>query len=347
MRSCTAPEDPREEGVGAMSAARRLSSILRAPGKGPAHVAQLVVLNGVAIGTVFVLGDVPAVVGRSPEAHLRVGDPWISSMHAMFERRHDGLWVVDLESRNGVFVKDERVSEAPVPDGAVVRLGRTQIRFSTTLSSASEIPRPPDGAPPPPPPRETVRADGNPTAAPVRARATPHAPVDPQALARRSATVLRMAVDDAGLELSPENARRLREAVEAAVDAAVHEGAAVARLAGVGVLALFGLEDPEPRDAARALAAARAARRAVAEAGGLTLRAGIESGEVLAGHAAGPSGTELAALGPAAERAERLVALARPGEILAGPGAAAAAGLEGGALRRIGDLEIEVFRDES
>ena len=61
-----------------------------------AGLAELVVLNGVAAGTVFVLGEVPAVVGRSPEAHLRVGDPWISSMHAMFERRDDGLWVVDL-----------------------------------------------------------------------------------------------------------------------------------------------------------------------------------------------------------------------------------------------------------
>ena len=37
-----------------------------------AGVAELVVLNGVAAGTVFVLGDVPAVVGRSPEAHLRI-----------------------------------------------------------------------------------------------------------------------------------------------------------------------------------------------------------------------------------------------------------------------------------
>jgi class 3 adenylate cyclase len=155
-----------------------------------------------------------------------------------------------------------------------------------------------------------------------------------------------MAVDDAGLEPTPETALRLREAVEQAAGAATHEGAAVARLAGVGVLAVFGLGGPDPHDAVRAVAAARAARRAVAEAGGLALRAGIESGVVLAGHAAGASGAELAALGPAAERAERLVALARPGEILAGPAAAAAAGLGAGALRRIGDVELEVFRDE-
>jgi class 3 adenylate cyclase len=310
-------------------------------------VAELVVLNGVATGTVFVLGDVPAVVGRSPEAHLRVGDPWISSMHAMFERRDDGLWVVDLESRNGVFVGEDRVSEAPVPDGTVVRLGRTQIRFSASHARTGEIPRRAEPAPPTAPRRETVRADAEPTVAPARPAVARSAPEEAPALTRHPATVLRMAVDDAGLEPTPETARRLRDAVEAAADAATREGAVVARLAGVGVLAVFGLEGPGAGDAARAVAAARAARRAVAEAGGLALRAGIESGVVLAGHAAGASGAELAALGPAAERAERLVALAHPGEILAGPGAAAAAGLAASALRRIGDDELEVFRDEA
>lgn len=302
------------------------------------------VLNGVATGVVFVLGDVPAVVGRSPEAHLRVGDPWISSMHAMFERRADGLWVVDLESRNGVFVGDERVAEARLPDGTVVRLGRTEIRFSATRTRTEEIPAVTGDAPHLGPRRETVRSDA--TATTGRNRIVRAAEPEPHALERRRATVLRMAVDDAGLEPSADTARRLRDAVDAAAGAALQEGAAVARLAGVGVLALFGLDDAGADDVPRALAAARAARSAVHDAGGLELRAGIESGPVLAGKAAGASGAELAALGPAAERAERLVALARPGEILAGPGAAASGGLAAGRLRRIGDLELEVFADD-
>jgi adenylate cyclase len=88
-------------------------------------VAELFVVNGICGGTVFFLPDVPTVLGRSPECHVQVADPWISSMHALFERRGEQLWVVDLDSRNGTFVGDERVHEAPVAPGARLRFGKT------------------------------------------------------------------------------------------------------------------------------------------------------------------------------------------------------------------------------
>jgi adenylate cyclase len=88
-------------------------------------VAELFVVNGICGGTVFFLPDVPTVLGRSPECHVQVADPWISSMHALFERRGEQLWVVDLDSRNGTFVGDERVHEAPVAPGTRLRFGKT------------------------------------------------------------------------------------------------------------------------------------------------------------------------------------------------------------------------------
>src|SRR5512144_2692370 len=94
-----------------------------------AWVTEIVVLSGACAGSVFVLADVPMVVGRSPESHVMIGDPWISSMHAMFERRGGEIWVVDLDSRNGTFVGDERVAEARIADGDVVRFGRTEVRL--------------------------------------------------------------------------------------------------------------------------------------------------------------------------------------------------------------------------
>jgi class 3 adenylate cyclase len=169
---------------------------------------------------------------------------------------------------------------------------------------------------------------------------------EPYALTPRPATVLRMAIDAAGLEQAPDASDRLRRALDAAARAALEEGGAVARLAGVGVLAVFGLGGAEPEDAGCALRAARAARRAVQGQRGLDLRAAIESGPVLAGNAAGSGGFELAALGPAAERAERLLALAGHGEIVAGPGAGPAAGLASAGLVRVRDVEIELFRED-
>jgi pSer/pThr/pTyr-binding forkhead associated (FHA) protein len=88
-----------------------------------AAVVDLLVLNGSRAGARFALPDVPTVLGRSPEAHLRVDDPWISNMHALFEARGDTLWVVDLGSRNGTFVGEERVEEAQVGVGAVLAFG--------------------------------------------------------------------------------------------------------------------------------------------------------------------------------------------------------------------------------
>ncbi len=88
-------------------------------------MAELFVVNGICGGTVFFLPDVPTVVGRSAECHVQLADPWVSSMHAMFERRGDDLWVVDLDSRNGTYVDDARVDEAALAAGARVRFGKT------------------------------------------------------------------------------------------------------------------------------------------------------------------------------------------------------------------------------
>ncbi len=336
MRSCAAPDGPEGERVAAMR--EGVGYHVPRSGSERARVPELVVLNGVAAGTVFVLGDVPAVVGRSPEAHLQIGDPWISSMHAMFERRDDGIWVVDLESRNGTFLGDDRVGEALVPDGAVVRLGRTEVRF-TAAARAGEGAHVREEAPQVVARRETARTDGTIS---TRNPLVREPEADPYAFARRPATVLRMAIDAGEPDAAPE---RLRAALDAAAAAALEEGAVVARLAGVGVLALFGLAGAGPGDTVCAVRAARAARRAVRAEGGLDLRAAIESGTVLAGDAGGGAGFELVALGPAAERAERLLALAAHGEILAGPGAGPTSGLARARKIRAGDEQIVVFRD--
>src|SRR5512133_204478 len=95
----------------------------------PKTVADIVILTGENAGKVCALPDIPTVVGRSAEAHVQITDPWISSMHAMFERRGNEVWVVDLDSRNGTFIGEERIAEGRVADGSVVRFGRTEVRI--------------------------------------------------------------------------------------------------------------------------------------------------------------------------------------------------------------------------
>jgi adenylate cyclase len=104
-------------------------------------VAELFVVNGICRGTVFFLPEVPTVVGRSAECHVQIADPWVSSMHAMFERRGDDFWIVDLDSRNGTWVNDTRIREAPLTPGMRLRFGKTvaEIREKVERPDPAEL----------------------------------------------------------------------------------------------------------------------------------------------------------------------------------------------------------------
>ncbi len=90
---------------------------------------ELFVVNGMCGGTVIFLPEVPTVLGRSAECHVQIGDPWISSMHALFERRGEELWVIDLDSRNGTFANEARIKESAVEVGMRLRFGKTVIEI--------------------------------------------------------------------------------------------------------------------------------------------------------------------------------------------------------------------------
>jgi pSer/pThr/pTyr-binding forkhead associated (FHA) protein len=308
-------------------------------------LSEIMVLNGVCAGTVFVLPDIPTVLGRSPESHLQIGDPWISSMHAMFERRGEEVWVIDLESRNGTFIGEERVREKRLEDGSIVRFGRTQVRFTARSTWAAPQGTPREERARAEGPRETIRSDGTvPSRAPIPPRV---AEPDPYALALRPVVVLRASLHATGLATEANAGERIRTALDSMSRAVLDEGGAVGRLASVGVIALFGLAGASEQDAVRALQAARTGCAAVRQLGGFDVRAAVDAGPVLAGDAGGPTGHELAALGEAAERAEQLAGAAAPGEILVGPGAAGAidlAGLPRLETREVGGSLVDVVR---
>ena len=67
----------------------------------------------------------PYMVGRAPEAHCRLplGDQLISRYHATLEVCLDGVFVRDLQSRNGTFINDHKVTSALLRPGDRLRLG--------------------------------------------------------------------------------------------------------------------------------------------------------------------------------------------------------------------------------
>lgn len=72
-------------------------------------------------------------VGREPDNDVVLEDPSVSRRHAEFVRTEEGFAIADLGSRNGTYLGEARVgSEAPLTDGARLRLGRLKFTVSAT-----------------------------------------------------------------------------------------------------------------------------------------------------------------------------------------------------------------------
>ncbi len=73
------------------------------------------------------------VIGRGDTSTWVLLDPDLSRNHAVIERRFDGVWVTDLDSKNGTQVDGRPAPrEAPgllLADGARITLGATVVRY--------------------------------------------------------------------------------------------------------------------------------------------------------------------------------------------------------------------------
>ena len=75
----------------------------------------------------------PITVGRSPTANISIGDPSISRRHCQFSTdAQEALVVRDLDSMNGIYVEDRRVTKAVLKPGDLVRLGAITLRVEWT-----------------------------------------------------------------------------------------------------------------------------------------------------------------------------------------------------------------------
>jgi two-component system cell cycle response regulator len=95
----------------------------------------LLVLAGADIGTVFYFDESGKTIGRDPETGICLKDELVSRRHAqVYQERaeqSDAIHyvVVDLHSRNGTVVNEERVDRAFLREGDKVQLGRTILKF--------------------------------------------------------------------------------------------------------------------------------------------------------------------------------------------------------------------------
>ena len=69
------------------------------------------------------LGNDAVTIGRSNSADVRIMSADLSRKHALVERTRWGYRIVDLGSRNGVYVNEVRAHSCVLRDGDTVQLG--------------------------------------------------------------------------------------------------------------------------------------------------------------------------------------------------------------------------------
>lgn len=83
-----------------------------------------------SLGESWPLGETPVVVGRGEFAEIHVPDSALSRSHFLLVREGHNFFVVDLDSQNGTWVSQKRVSGCRLRSGDVIQAGQSRFCFS-------------------------------------------------------------------------------------------------------------------------------------------------------------------------------------------------------------------------
>ncbi len=97
------------------------------------------VLDGPDAGARFEAQNERLSVGSARGNDLTLNDPTISGFHLELGQCENGVAVSDLGSKNGTFAGDVRISQACVPPGTTLRLGRSRIRVVDGTDAVVEL----------------------------------------------------------------------------------------------------------------------------------------------------------------------------------------------------------------
>ena len=119
-------------------------------------MAKLVILTQGMTGRTHELKVDKTTIGRVEDNSFQIAEPSVSSHHCEVLLRGEDVVVKDLNSTNGTFINDEKITESVLKPGNTLRVGQIELRLE-------------NGAPPPP-------APGAPAPAPAGAKKAEPAP---------------------------------------------------------------------------------------------------------------------------------------------------------------------------
>ena len=92
--------------------------------------AYLTILSGTQSGTNFPIDPSrETLLGRGTDCHISVPDPMCSRVHAILTFEDDRWTIRDDGSRNGTLVNGQKVEQASLDDGHIIRIGTSEFEL--------------------------------------------------------------------------------------------------------------------------------------------------------------------------------------------------------------------------
>lgn len=113
-------------------------------------MSKLVILNQGMTGRTFELISERTTVGRVEDNNFHIADGSVSSHHAEIILRGSDIVVKDLNSTNGTFINNEKVTEMVLKPGQILKFGQVEIKIDDGKPVTAPPPAPAGtGAPAP------------------------------------------------------------------------------------------------------------------------------------------------------------------------------------------------------
>ena len=98
---------------------------------------KLVLLSAGMTGRTHDLKADKTTIGRVEDNTFQIAEPSVSSHHCEILLKGSDVIVKDLNSTNGTFINGEKIAEAPLKPGQILRLGQVEIRLETDAAPAA------------------------------------------------------------------------------------------------------------------------------------------------------------------------------------------------------------------
>jgi pSer/pThr/pTyr-binding forkhead associated (FHA) protein len=105
-------------------------------------MAKLVIQNQGMTGRVCELHTDRTTVGRVEDNTFQIADPSVSSHHCEVHLRGSEIFIRDLNSTNGTFINDARVTESVLKPGQVLKLGQVELKLEAEGAPVTSIAAP-------------------------------------------------------------------------------------------------------------------------------------------------------------------------------------------------------------